>query len=490
MARRRRNPYPGLVVAALVPALVLGSCWRFADGRTPDEVAVPTGDPGAGTAGSGESAVVTPLEAPLLSVRRSPAVLSRDANATAFRADLQPLLDSIDSTSCVAVSIDGQPVAAVNDTLSLRPASNVKLITAAVALEALGPEFVYTTTVNGEVGAGGVVSGDVYLVGGGDPLLSSSWWKGPNQKFPPFNVTAIESLADAVKAAGVTAITGSVVGDSSRYDDEWYLPTWSDSLRFTEGGPLSALLLNDSREAVDRSSNDPVIGAALVFTQLLQERGITVGGPPAEGKNTGAPEIASLDSQPLPAVLQEMLTTSDNNTAELLLKEVGLHSGGAGTTEAGLSVVMDSLEQWGIPLDGVTLVDGSGLSDENRATCAALLAVAQHGSVDDAVGEGLPIGGQQGGTLYDAFQEGEPLSGIIRAKTGTLDNTDGLPDKPGTKALTGYVPQAGGGAIEFSLLLNGETITNKTEYRPIWELFATTLAAYPSGPTPDQLAPR
>jgi len=94
-----------------------------------------------------------------------------------------------------------------------------------------------------------------------------------------------------------------------------------------------------------------------------------------------------------------------------------------------------------------------------------------------------------GGTLFDAFQEGQPLSGIIRAKTGTLDNTDGVANKPGTKALAGYIPQAGGGAIEFALLLNGETITNKTEYRPIWELFASTLAAYPSGPGVDTLAP-
>ena len=58
------------------------------------------------------------------------------------------------------------------------------------------------------------------------------------------------------------------------------------------------------------------------------------------------------------------------------------------------------------------------------------------------------------------------------------------------KALSGYVPLPGGGAIEFSLLLNGETITNKTSYRPTWELLASVLAAYPSGPTPEALAPR
>lgn len=430
------------------------------------------------------------INTPLLSVRRAPAVLSRESNSAAFLGELQPLLNTIDGNSCFAISIDGEPVAAINETTPLRPASNVKLITAAVAVAVLGEEFVYTTTVNGAVGAAGVVAGDLFLIGGGDPLLSNAWWDGPNQKFPPINVTSIEALADAVKAAGVTAVTGSIVGDATRYDDEWYLPTWAPALRFSEAGPLSALLVNDSREAADLSSNDPVVGAATVLTQLLQERGVTVGGPPKEGAADGSPVVAKVDSQPLPAVLQEMLTTSDNNTAELVLKEIGLASDGKGTTVLGLTKVMSTLQEWGIPLDGVTLVDGSGLSDENRLTCQALLAVLQHGSIGDAVGQGLPLGGQKGGTLFDAFQEGEPLSGVLRAKTGTLDNTDGVENKLGSKALGGYVPVPGGGAIEFALLLNGETITNKSEYRPTWELLASILAAYPSGPTPDTLAPR
>ncbi|MEQ1702387.1 MAG: D-alanyl-D-alanine carboxypeptidase/D-alanyl-D-alanine-endopeptidase, partial [Ilumatobacteraceae bacterium] len=476
------------VLAALVPALVLGGCWRFADGRAP---ASEPNNSGSSTSSTviGQAPAVA-LSTPVLSVRRAPAVLARDSNLSSLATALQPLLSQLDGNSCLSVSIDGKPVAAVNETASLRPASNVKLITASVALEVLGADHTYTTTVNGALGDGGVVNGDLVLVGGGDPMLSSEWWDGPNQKFPPFNVTSIEALADSIAAAGVTSITGSVVGDASRYDDEWYLPTWGDGLRFTEGGPLSALLINDSREASDRSSNDPVIGAATVLTQLLEERGVTVAGAPGKGSANGSAEIAKVVSQPLPAILQEMLTTSDNNTAELVLKEIGLKAGGAPTTVAGIAVVLQTLQSWGIPMDGITLVDGSGLSDENRLTCAALLAVVQHGSVEDAVGQGLPIGGQQGGTLYDAFQEGQPLSGIIRAKTGTLDNTDGVANKLGTKALSGYIPQAGGGAIEFSFLLNGETITNKTEYRPLWELFASIMAAYPTGPGVATLSPR
>ena len=486
MARRRRNPFPALIVLATLPALALGGCWRFAEGRTPAVVSATL----PATADSGGGDGPTSLATALLSVRRAPGVLARELNVTAFRTALQPFLQGLNDNECFDISIDGAPVAAVHETAVLRPASNVKLITASVALEVLGPEFAYTTSVNAKVGDGGVVAGNLYLVGGGDPLLSNSWWRGANPQFPQINGTSIEALADSVKAAGVTSITGGVVGDASRYDDVWYVPSWESAIRFAEGGPLSALAVNDSREAPDTSSNDPVVGAAKVFTQLLQERGITVGGAPTTGKAADEPLIATAVSQKLPAILQEMLTTSDNTTADMVLKEMGLAVKGTGSTDAGLAVVMDTLRSWNVPLDGVALFDGSGLSDDNRATCAALLAVVQHGSVDDAVGQGLPIGGKEGGTLADAFQEGQPLYGVIRAKTGTLDNTDGVANKLGAKSLSGYVPLAGGGAIEFSLLLNGETITNKTEYRPIWEQFATILAAYPSGPGADTLAPR
>ena len=98
-----------------------------------------------------------------------------------------------------------------------------------------------------------------------------------------------------------------------------------------------------------------------------------------------------------------------------------------------------------------------------------------------------------GGTLYDAFLAGEPLSGVIRAKTGTLNNlSDGMtPDgKPAAKALSGYVPAEGGGVIEFSLLLNGQTISDASQYRPIWLEMAEIFADYPSGPTAADLGPR
>ena len=491
MARRRRNPYPVLAVAALLPAVALASLWQFASGQKPDAVDVsataPVVDPG-------QPPALPVLATPLLSVRRAPSVLAREINDAEFKDDLEPFAADIDSTSCFAVSIDGEPVVAVNETLPLRPASNVKLVTAAVALEVLGPEFVYTTAIKGEMNAAGVVEGNLYFVGGGDPVLNSTWWQGPNKNYPPFNRTSIESLADLSQAAGVTAITGSVVGDASRYDNEQYPPSWSSDVRFTDGGPVSALLVNDSRESATKAASDPVVGAAVVLSALLVERGITVATPAVAGVTpAGADTITSIDSLPLPAILAEMLTTSDNSTAEMVLKEIGLAVSNSGTRISGLAAMQSTMQSWGIPLAGVTLVDGSGLSDDNRMTCGALLEVLQHGSLTDAVGQGMAIGGAPGSTLYDVFLAGEPLSGVIRAKTGTLNNlSDGTtPDgKPGAKALSGYVPTEGGGVIEFSLLLTGQTISDPTQFKPIWNEMAKIFAEYPSGPTAADLGPK
>ena len=85
---------------------------------------------------------------------------------------------------------------------------------------------------------GGTVGGDLYLVGGGDPVLSSSWWHGSNPAYAPFNTTSIDELVQKVKAAGVTKVDGDVVGDATRYDEPSkviteagyvIVGTWTDS---------------------------------------------------------------------------------------------------------------------------------------------------------------------------------------------------------------------------------------------------------------------
>ena len=124
------------------------------------------------------------------------------------------------------------------------PASNQKLLVAAVALEVLGP----TTCSRRRRAApyGGVVAGDLYLVGGGDPLLTDRTYPGRHQRLSGLNADIARRARRRV-AAGVTRVDGDVVGDGSRYDDEFFHPSWVERLVVEEAGPFDALLVNDAR---------------------------------------------------------------------------------------------------------------------------------------------------------------------------------------------------------------------------------------------------
>jgi D-alanyl-D-alanine carboxypeptidase/D-alanyl-D-alanine-endopeptidase (penicillin-binding protein 4) len=148
-----------------------------------------------------------------------------------------------------------------------------------------------------------------------------------------------------------------------------------------------------------------------------------------------------------------------------------------------------TMQGWGLPVTGIVLADGSGLSNDNRLTCRVLVDVLARAGPDDPLGAGLPVAGVSG-TLTDVFTD-SPVAGRMRAKTGTLGNAPYNADPPAVKTLSGYLPIEGGGAIEFSLLLNAPgTLTDQSVYRPIWDAFAAMLATYPSGPSPAELGPR
>lgn len=492
---RRRGSGPGPLIVlglfALIPALGLFTLFSWSDAK------IDTADPVPPTPSTvvAPAPPADPLTNEVLTFRRLPTVMSRGLNVDRFQSDVVPFLSSLNDRSCVAISVDGIDVGGQNTSLSVIPASNQKLIVAAVALDVLGPDFTYLTRVAAlSEPVDGVVNGDLVLVGGGDPLLTSSWYPTSNlERRAVFNETSLDELADRVAQAGVTSVTGSVVGDGSRYDDEFFAPGWGNGVAGLEAGPYDALLVNDARVlGEEQRANDPNAGGAREFTRLLRERGITVTGDSASADASISPDalldIATIESAPLTAIVQEMLANSDNNTAELMVKEIGRSTvGGPGTRQAGLEAAAAKLVEWGIDTSGVVLGDGSGLSLDNRLTCRALIAVLQRFDSTSAIGAGLPVAGETG-TLADIFVE-HPIAGRLLGKTGTLNNPPFNADPPAVKALAGYVPIDGGGSVEYALILNGPTISDQSEYRPVWNDLVDLLVTYPAGPSPAELGP-
>jgi D-alanyl-D-alanine carboxypeptidase/D-alanyl-D-alanine-endopeptidase (penicillin-binding protein 4) len=494
--RQPRSPRRGgprafvvLGIFALIPAIVLFVVFSWSNDKVDDNVAAPPPP----------STIVDPplpdepLRNGLLSFRRMPAVVSRGLNVSQFVSDAQPFLGTLNERSCVAISVDGNPIGSANGSLAVIPASSQKVMVAAVALEVLGENHTFrTSAVIDAQPVDGIVNGNLVLVGGGDPLLSSNWYPTSNlERRPVINPTSFDNLADMVQAAGVTQITGSVLGDGSRYDDEFFAPGWGIGVAGLEAGPYDALLANDARVlGEDQRANDPNAGAAREFTRLLRDRGIVVTGDAGVGDVSDLAatpfEVAGIDSVPLVDVIEEMLSNSDNNTAELLVKEIGVvGSNGTGTREAGLAVMMQRLETWGIGTTVLVLGDGSGLSLDNRLTCDALLAVLQRSPIDGPIGSALPVAGESG-TLADIFTE-HPVAGRLLGKTGTLNNPPFNQDPPAVKALVGYLPVEGGGAVEYALVLNGPTISDQSEYRPVWDNLVNVLDTYPSVASPADL---
>jgi serine-type D-Ala-D-Ala carboxypeptidase/endopeptidase (penicillin-binding protein 4) len=483
------GPFIALIVALSVPVVALTALLLWSDDQADQhELARAARNEQPVAAQAAPTPPAPALLTPLLAYRRAPTQVAIAGDDHQLADAMEELAFFVDERSCLAVSVDGRSVLVHNPDTPVIPASTNKLLIAAVAIDVLGPEYTFTTSVVAAPVIDGQIDGDLYLVGGGDPLLVSNDFPTDEDRFAEFNTTSLDDLADAVVAGGVTRIRGSVLGDGTRYDDEFFVPSWGAGVAGVEAGPYDALVVNDSR-TLGRAGRqpDPNDAAAREFVRLVRERGVGVD----NGWGTGAadpalPVLAGIQSRPLADIVAQMLTTSDNDTAEMLLKEVGFADRGEGTLAAGLDVVDRTLRSWGVPMSGVRLVDASGLSSDNRLTCAALLAVLQR-VAGGPVAAGLPIAGRSG-TLAEEFV-GSAMDGRLIAKTGTLGNPPDDLDPPAAKGLAGYVGTSAGSTIEFVLLLNGPTIDERDSYEPYWGALGERLAAYPEGPDPAVVSP-
>lgn len=425
---------------------------------------------------------------PVLSVRRAPEVLARPVAARTLQAAVAPVLARFPAESCVEVNDGTTALVAQQDSVALAPASNMKLLTGAAALDVLGPDTRLTTRFAAAAApVAGTVAGDLFVVGGGDPLLTTDTYAARQTNgVPP--ATDLEAVADQLVAAGVTRITGSVVGDGTRYDDQRVVASWPD--RFVgQGvvGNLGGLLANDAWTVdpvtpggpTGAPAPDPAAHAAAVLTALLQARGVQVDGVPRSGTApAGAVTVLDVPSLTVAELVGETLAFSDNTSAELLLKEMGRASGGAGSTQAGTAVVQQWLEANKLPTEGVVLVDGSGLSDQNRVTCALLGDVLRASGPDGTLAQGLARPGRAG-TLEDRLT-GDDLRDRVRAKTGTLRNVT---------ALSGWLDTVPGRRLQFAMLANTGGREVQAADTAVQGDLLRALLAYPQTPPPEQLVP-
>jgi len=365
--------------------------------------------------------------------------------AASFRADstLQDRLAralrvphvSAESSAAVAVDLStGEQLFATNDTLPLAPASNEKLALTYALFRSFSPTMQIATKVSAlGVQHGTTLTGDLFLVGGGDPTLSS---------------TDLARLARRVRAAGIRHVTGRVIGDESLFDAERTCPGWKRSFYIYESPPLSALVV-DRAWFGKYTARRPARAAALLFRDALRRAGVAVdGGVTVLPTPLAAFPVAKTLSPPLRDIVRFMDLHSDNFTAEELLKLLGVATEGSGTTAAGARAVVAALKAGAISTAGVRIYDGSGLSEYDRLTVGVLVGILQAAASDSALESelvhALPVSGVSG-TLRDRLRTPKLLGKVV-AKTGTTSIAS---------ALSGYVNSR----IAFAIIQNGHPLS-------------------------------
>jgi D-alanyl-D-alanine carboxypeptidase/D-alanyl-D-alanine-endopeptidase (penicillin-binding protein 4) len=401
------------------------------------------------------------------------------------------------------VAVDtGAVMAAVNEHAPLNPASNTKVLTAAVVLDRMGPDFRFTTGLFGSV-VNHAVS-DLVIRGNGDPSLGvaqlyelagalrglgvervekllvdqsafddsvvpPAFEQQPNEWAPfraPISAVSLErnsvTLTVSPGAVGTKAsvwfdppgfvdLHGSIETRPSSAADgvKWTLSPSGARLRADVSGFVGAAI---PRARYEKRIDDPRLFAGYAFREILKRVGIAVSGDVTAGGANAHERLAYVESQPLGVLVRELGKNSDNFYAETLLKTLGAatHAAPAHTVD-GTAAVTDWLKDNGALDAGTHLVNGSGLFDSNRVTASELVTALRVAYRSSRIGPDfvsqLAVGGVDG-TLRSRFGR-LAVNRVVRAKSGTLDDVI---------ALSGYALSPSGAApVAFSLILNQVT---------------------------------
>lgn len=360
-------------------------------------------------------------------------------------------------TSAVAWRLDPSgpvEVLAYKPDTPRRPASTMKIITAAAALLTLSPDFRFETRLYAGVDArqtGAVLSGAVYLKGYGDPTLATPQYA---RRYLHGYGGNLGKLGTPLRAAGVRTITGPLVVDETIFDSIRRGPTWPARYA-TECQPLSGLAVNQSflGDQRGRYVKNPARAAGNRLRLAWKSLGIThkgavrTGTTPAQGRL-----LATATSPPLRVITALMLPDSDNYLAEMLVKNVGAYTRGTGSTAAGTATAGSVLSGKGLLRPGDRLVDGSGLALENRLSAASLAGILAAADSEPSWGSTLIASLARGGegTLKRRFLA-PALRRRVHAKTGYIS---------GTSTLAGIVESRSGSRYAFAIMMNQGSITD------------------------------
>jgi serine-type D-Ala-D-Ala carboxypeptidase/endopeptidase (penicillin-binding protein 4) len=329
-------------------------------------------------------------------------------------------------------------------------ASVMKTISAGAVIAALGADYQISTTA-----VKGSEPGQVVIVGGGDPSLGTGkpqWYQG---------APTLSDLAQQVKQAWAKdpANAGqpitSVVADASLFGGPQWQPSWKENPERTPEGStayITALMADgDKKDPTKLESprgTDPVGDAATAFAQDL---GATYGGLASAPQ--GAAQLGVVKSQPVSALITEALQNSDNTVMEMLARLVAIKEGAGNTFGAIDAGDTAALKQIGVDASGLTIMDGSGLSADNRVPPSFLTAyltkVLNRENGLGVIYDALPISGQTG-TLTKAYGRftgaAAVATGQVHAKTGSID---------GAYTLAGVVNAKDGSQLVFAIYALG-----------------------------------
>ena len=424
----------------------------------------------------------------------------------------------------IAISLkDGRIVCGRDERKLFNPASIQKVLTAIVALDKLGADFRFRTSVYAARAIeNGILDGDLTIYGRGAP---------------DFDGASLENLVAQLEAKGLKHIKGNVVGDESYFtgdgygdgwtwnDLQWYYGAEASAVTFKQneagvymkdGAPVASsdyleiqndlqpkqadknegygirrglgnnqiYIWGNGEKASGRMSvHNPTLWTAKTLKETLEKRGIVVEGAAQsvdwKAKNKliveNAVELAAVESVTLAEIVQRMNKRSVNVYAELLLRTLGKRCGDSAPAEirdqqevrgddaAGISVIKKFLRENKVATDEIQIHDGSGLSRLNFVTpeaYARALIYAAQSNFSDAFVNSLPIAATDG-TLGGRLGKAK---GKITAKTGSITFVS---------SLAGYAQTPGDEVLSFAIISNN--VTRKSDSSNVIDLIATSL---------------